>query len=137
MSAAVDRTRWALRPFPRTLEEIATIARHGDCRLYAQVELTAGWGDVFFDGDTLIHACVGWALGRRAVLQLLEAEPFVGAQLHWHATSALITVGQTWPRLSIDLAWAAGHRPLGHRASRGPQSKSAVSPGRAHGAVSR
>lgn len=120
MSAAIDRTRWARRPVPRTLEELATIARRGDRPVCARVELLEGWGEVFFDGTMVIHARCGWALGRRALVRLRDAEPFKGVQLHWDAAPELITIARPWARLRAELAWSPRGGPRNRR-RRGPR----------------
>lgn len=105
MIAAIDRTRWTLRPFPRTLTEIAAVARRGGHPLHARVRLPSGWSDVFFDGATLLHAQVGWTLGHRALRALLDAEPFAEVHLQWHGTPGRITIDRPWSQLRAELAW--------------------------------
>ncbi|MCX4241129.1 hypothetical protein [Paraliomyxa miuraensis] len=118
MSAAIDFTRFGRRPSPRTLEEVATIARRGHHRLRASVRLHDGRsGEVFFDGATVVHAKLGWAIGRRALDRLRVAEPFEHAAIQLHAMPDMITLGEAWagrvlavPRLQAAtprLSWRA------------------------------
>ena len=112
-AAAVDRTRWARRPLPHTLDEIAAIARRGNLRLHAAVQLPGTRADVYFDGCMLRHARVGWALGHRALMRLLEAEPFEDVQLQRHVVPELLTIERSWLELRAELGWASRcHTPI-------------------------
>ncbi len=112
-AAAVDRTRWARRPHPRTLDEIAAIARRGNLRLHAQVQRPGMSGDLYFDGRMLRHARVGWALGLRALMRLIETGPFEDVRLQRHVVPELLTIERPWLELRAELGWASRcHTPL-------------------------
>lgn len=92
MSAAIDRTRWARRPSPCTLDQIVDIAQRGGHRLRAWVRLPEGWGEVYLDGSRVLHAKVGWALGRRAMARLMAAQPFAEVHVQLHQSPELYTL---------------------------------------------
>ncbi|MCA9705491.1 MAG: hypothetical protein KDK70_06575 [Myxococcales bacterium] len=113
MAAALDlRVRpflQAPRPIPRTLDDIAAIARRSGHRLRARISLPHGqWGEVYFAGDEVMHARVGWALGHRGLVRLRAAEPFADVVLQHHAAPEQLTVCRPWPWLRAELRWAWG-----------------------------
>lgn len=99
MTAAVDRIGWS-EPPPLTLGRIAVLARECGRPLRAVLALAGRrrFGEVFFLGDSVLHARVGWALGRRALARL-AAEPFFEVQIQLHVMPDRITVAEAWPAL--------------------------------------
>ncbi|MCH9685619.1 MAG: hypothetical protein K0V04_29580 [Deltaproteobacteria bacterium] len=120
MSAAIDRTRWARRPSPRTLDEVAAIAQRGGVPLRAHLTFGNGdQGDVYWHGDRVTHAKLGWALGQRALVRLLAREPFFRVQLSLHAVPELLTVGLAWGAVRATASAVAD--PVRNERRRGPR----------------
>ncbi|MCA9655359.1 MAG: hypothetical protein H6712_22255 [Myxococcales bacterium] len=122
MSAAIDRTRWARRPQPRSLDELVAFARSGERQLRARIRLPQGWAEVYLAGSRVLHAKLGWAVGRRALRRIAEAGCFAELRIELHGGPELVTIDEPWAALRLSLP-VVSRRPALHATTPRPCSR--------------
>ncbi|MEX1368522.1 MAG: hypothetical protein AB1Z98_35665 [Nannocystaceae bacterium] len=103
MSAAIDLTRWGRRPVPRSLDDLAAIARRSGGSLQVRLRLRSGWAELWFCADRVIHAKHGWSLGRRALVRIAASGPWLEVTLRPRAAVELLTIDEPWARVRREL----------------------------------
>lgn len=103
MSAAIDLTRWGRRPVPRSLDDLAAIARRGGGSLHVRLRLRSGWAELWFCADRIVHAKHGWSLGRRALVRIASAGRWLEVSLRPRAAIELLTIDEPWARVRREL----------------------------------